>query len=126
MRRIGESYNRSLSPFPYYCTLIYVGGPGSGKGTQCDKIVAKYGFNHLSSGDLLRDEVQSGSPRGKELQAIMEKGELVSLVGMSSFSFAVSILSINAEQIHYTVMVCRGGEGEEGSIIQGLIMPFQF
>ncbi|KAH9284447.1 adenylate kinase [Echinococcus granulosus] len=59
--------------------IFVLGGPGSGKGTQCEKIVAKYGFNHLSSGDLLRDEVQSGSPRGKELQAIMEKGELVSL-----------------------------------------------
>ncbi|VDK35971.1 unnamed protein product [Taenia asiatica] len=78
-RRFGKSYNRSLTTFPYYRALIYVGGPGSGKGTQCEKIVAKYGFNHLSSGDLLRDEVQSGSPRGKELQAIMEKGELVSL-----------------------------------------------
>lgn len=38
--------------------IIWVlGGPGSGKGTQCDKIVAKYGFTHLSSGDLLRAEV---------------------------------------------------------------------
>ncbi|XP_057665349.1 adenylate kinase isoenzyme 1 isoform X4 [Diorhabda carinulata] len=53
------------------------GGPGSGKGTQCDKIVEKYGFTHLSSGDLLRAEVESGSERGKELTAIMEKGELV-------------------------------------------------
>lgn len=39
--------------------IIWVlGGPGSGKGTQCEKIVAKYGFTHLSSGDLLRNEVQ--------------------------------------------------------------------
>ncbi|RZB66653.1 ADK and/or AAA 17 domain containing protein, partial [Asbolus verrucosus] len=58
--------------------IIWVlGGPGSGKGTQCEKIVAKYGFTHLSSGDLLRNEVASGSPRGKELTAIMERGELV-------------------------------------------------
>ena len=59
---------------------IAVGGPGSGKGTQCDKIVAKYGFTHLSTGDLLRDEVSSGSERGKQLTQIMEKGELVPLV----------------------------------------------
>jgi len=59
---------------------LYAGGPGSGKGTQCDKIVAKYGFTHLSTGDLLRDEVQSGSERGKQLTQIMEKGELVPLV----------------------------------------------
>ncbi|KAK4879954.1 hypothetical protein RN001_008100 [Aquatica leii] len=59
--------------------IIWVlGGPGSGKGTQCDKMVAKYGLTHLSSGDLLRNEVSSGSSRGKELSAVMERGELVS------------------------------------------------
>ena len=36
--------------------VFIVGGPGSGKGTQCDRIVAKYGYCHLSSGDLLRAE----------------------------------------------------------------------
>ncbi|XP_018595871.1 adenylate kinase isoenzyme 1 [Scleropages formosus] len=59
--------------------IFVVGGPGSGKGTQCEKVVAKYGFTHLSSGDLLRAEVSSGSERGKQLAAIMEKGELVPL-----------------------------------------------
>jgi len=60
--------------------VIWVlGGPGSGKGTQCDRIVAKYGYTHLSSGDLLRAEVQSGSEFGKELTKIMEKGDLVPL-----------------------------------------------
>jgi len=60
--------------------VIWVlGGPGSGKGTQCDRIVAKYGYTHLSSGDLLRAEVQSGSDFGKELTKIMEKGDLVPL-----------------------------------------------
>ncbi|XP_059471134.1 adenylate kinase isoenzyme 1 isoform X2 [Neocloeon triangulifer] len=60
--------------------IIWVlGGPGSGKGTQCERIVAKYGFTHLSSGDLLRAEVASGSSRGQQLNATMELGELVPL-----------------------------------------------
>ncbi|XP_068104647.1 adenylate kinase isoenzyme 1 isoform X3 [Hyperolius riggenbachi] len=59
--------------------IFVVGGPGSGKGTQCEKIVQKYGYTHLSTGDLLRAEVSSGSERGKTLSAIMERGELVPL-----------------------------------------------
>ncbi|CAB3401078.1 unnamed protein product [Caenorhabditis bovis] len=59
--------------------IFIVGGPGSGKGTQCDKIVADYGLTHLSSGDLLRAEVKSGSPLGSQLTSIMESGALVPL-----------------------------------------------
>ncbi|XP_038046579.1 adenylate kinase isoenzyme 5-like isoform X6 [Patiria miniata] len=60
------------------CKIIFViGGPGSGKGTQCEKLVDTYGFTHLSSGDLLRAEVKSGSERGQRLTAIMEAGDLV-------------------------------------------------
>ena len=56
------------------------GGPGSGKGTQCARIVDKFQYTHLSTGDLLRAEVESGSERGKHLVAVMERGELVSNV----------------------------------------------
>ncbi|XP_030749659.1 adenylate kinase isoenzyme 1 isoform X2 [Sitophilus oryzae] len=69
--------NDASSPEIKVPIIWVLGGPGSGKGTQCDRIVAKYGFTHLSSGDLLRNEVSSGSARGKELTAIMERGELV-------------------------------------------------
>ncbi|BFF96787.1 adenylate kinase isoenzyme 1 [Drosophila madeirensis] len=59
--------------------IIWIlGGPGCGKGTQCAKIVEKYGFTHLSSGDLLRNEVASGSDKGRQLQAVMSSGGLVS------------------------------------------------
>ena len=60
--------------------IIFVtGGPGSGKGTQCDKIVSQFNFTHLSSGDLLRAKVASGSPDGQELDGIMKAGQLVPL-----------------------------------------------
>ncbi|XP_033213554.1 adenylate kinase isoenzyme 1 isoform X2 [Belonocnema kinseyi] len=58
-------------------TLWVIGGPGCGKGTQCDKIIETYGFIHISSGDLLREEVASGSPRGASLQELMSKGLFV-------------------------------------------------
>ncbi|CAJ0954253.1 unnamed protein product, partial [Mesorhabditis belari] len=49
------------------------------KGNSMRQDCRKYGLSHLSSGDLLRDEVKSGSPRGSELTAIMEAGQLVPL-----------------------------------------------
>ncbi|CAF0823876.1 unnamed protein product [Rotaria sordida] len=57
--------------------IFVVGGPGSGKGTQCERIVQKYGFTHLSTGDLLREAVQSKSERGEQLNALMKQGKLV-------------------------------------------------
>lgn len=58
--------------------MIWIlGGPGSGKGTQCAKIVEKFGFSHFSTGDLLRAEVQAGTDKGKELAEIMKRGDLV-------------------------------------------------
>uniref|UniRef100_A0A2K6FVM0 Adenylate kinase isoenzyme 5 n=1 Tax=Propithecus coquereli TaxID=379532 RepID=A0A2K6FVM0_PROCO len=52
------------------------GGPGSGKGTQCEKLVEKYGFTHLSTGELLRNELASESERSKLIRDIMERGDL--------------------------------------------------
>jgi adenylate kinase len=58
--------------------VLVVGGPGSGKGMLCDRLAAKCGVVHLSSGDLLRDEVERDTPLGREVAAIMARGELVS------------------------------------------------
>ncbi|MCQ2343020.1 MAG: adenylate kinase [Paludibacteraceae bacterium] len=58
--------------------IILCGAPGSGKGTQSDFIVEKYGLSHLSTGDVLRAEIKAGTPLGKEIDAIISKGQLVS------------------------------------------------
>jgi hypothetical protein len=47
-----------------YDHIFCLGGPGSGKGTQCSKIVRHFGFTHLSAGDLLRQQVQSDTEHG--------------------------------------------------------------
>jgi len=57
--------------------LILFGPPGSGKGTQAEKLVAKYGLIHLSTGNLLREEINRQTPLGLEAKSIMDKGHLV-------------------------------------------------
>jgi adenylate kinase len=57
--------------------LILFGPPGSGKGTQSDKLVEKYGFVHLSTGNLLRQEISERTPLGLEAKNFMDKGQLV-------------------------------------------------
>lgn len=67
--------------------LILFGPPGSGKGTQSEKLIAKYGLKHLSTGDLLRSEIANATPLGVEAKKIMDKGQLVPdevVIGMIS------------------------------------------
>jgi len=67
--------------------LILFGPPGSGKGTQSEKLIAKYGLKHLSTGDLLRYEINRQTPLGQEAQNFMDKGQLVPdevVIGMIS------------------------------------------
>ena len=67
--------------------LILFGPPGSGKGTQSEKLIAKYGLKHLSTGDLLRNEINRQTTLGKEAQNFMDKGQLVPdevVIGMIS------------------------------------------
>jgi adenylate kinase len=57
--------------------VIFLGPPGSGKGTQAKELAAKYGIPHLSTGDMLREHVSKGTPLGLKAKPIMERGELV-------------------------------------------------
>ena len=54
-----------------------MGGPGCGKGTVCSHLVEKYGFIHLSAGDLLRAERDSGSANGNLINSIILEGKIV-------------------------------------------------
>jgi adenylate kinase len=58
--------------------LIFIGAPGSGKGTQAGRLVAEKGLKHISTGDLLRSEIAKASELGKEVKAVMDSGALVS------------------------------------------------
>lgn len=58
--------------------LIFIGAPGSGKGTQATKLVQEASFKHISTGDLLRSEIAKGSDLGKEVKQVIDAGQLVS------------------------------------------------
>jgi adenylate kinase len=57
--------------------LILFGPPGSGKGTQSEKLIEKYGLIHLSTGNLLREEIANETRLGLEAKSFMDKGQLV-------------------------------------------------
>ena len=57
--------------------LVIFGAPGSGKGTQSDLLVAKYGFRHISTGDVLRAEIKQGTELGRTAQQFIDKGQLI-------------------------------------------------
>ncbi len=57
--------------------IVIFGAPGSGKGTQSDKLIEKYGLNHISTGDVLRAEIKKGTELGKTAQSFIDKGNLI-------------------------------------------------
>ena len=58
--------------------IVIFGAPGSGKGTQSDKIIAEYGVAHISTGDVLRNEIKNETELGKIAKACIDEGKLVS------------------------------------------------
>ena len=57
--------------------IVIFGAPGSGKGTQRERIVEKYGINHISTGDVLRAEIQNGTELGKTAKGYIDQGQLI-------------------------------------------------
>lgn len=57
--------------------IVIFGAPGSGKGTQSDLLVQKYGFKHISTGDVLRTEIKNGTELGNTAKSFIDKGQLI-------------------------------------------------
>ena len=57
--------------------IVIFGAPGSGKGTQSDLLIKKYGFEHISTGDVLRSEIKNGTELGKTAKSYIDKGQLI-------------------------------------------------
>ena len=80
--------------------ILYLsGGPGCGKGTQCEKLVNNFKYIHFSIGDLMRAEVAKGSDLGNELKDIQAKGEL------APTSMTLDILWNNLKSGNYKYLV---------------------
>ena len=57
--------------------IVIFGAPGSGKGTQSDLLVKKYGFKHISTGDVLRAEIKNGTELGNTAKGFIDNGQLI-------------------------------------------------
>ena len=57
--------------------IVIFGAPGSGKGTQSERIVEKHGINHISTGDVLRAEIKNGTELGKTAKGYIDQGQLI-------------------------------------------------
>lgn len=57
--------------------IVIFGAPGSGKGTQSEKMIQKYGFGHISTGDVLRDQIKRGTELGKTAKSYIDNGQLI-------------------------------------------------
>lgn len=58
--------------------LVLIGAPAAGKGTQASRLVKKFNIAHISTGDMLRDQINKGTELGKQVQEVMAAGKLVS------------------------------------------------
>ncbi|XP_063891315.1 adenylate kinase isoenzyme 1-like isoform X1 [Helicoverpa armigera] len=101
-----KAYQNKSKFDPATKPIVWIlGGPGCGKFTQCKKIMAKYGFTHLSTGDIIRAEVETGSSRAKCLASIMNRGGLV------PNDFVLTVLKEAMEK--------KAQEGVRGFLIDG-------
>lgn len=92
-------------------SLIILGPPGAGKGTQAKLLEKKYGFKQLSTGDMLRSAVEEGSTLGLEVKDILDKGELV------PDNIMVELISDSIDQLNDKQFVLDGYPRTEGQAL---------
>ncbi|KAM4642266.1 UMP-CMP kinase [Discoglossus pictus] len=94
LSRLAAPTVRSLHRIMKPLVVFVLGGPGAGKGTQCERIVQNYGYTHLSAGDLLRDERKKpDSQFGELIETYIKDGKIVPV------EITISLLQRAMEQI---------------------------
>jgi len=73
MAKVKRSFNNRTCEAPY---LIFLGPPGSGKGTQAEKLHQSFRLVQLSTGNLFREHIKNETPLGLKVKSILAKGEL--------------------------------------------------
>lgn len=81
--------------------FFVLGNAGSGKGTQCARLVERFGLDHVSAGDLLRAEVESGSERGRKIGELIKEGLIV------PGNVTVELLKNAIETTFVSFILCR-------------------
>ena len=73
--------------------VFVLGGPGAGKGTQCEKLVQDYGFTHLSAGELLREEMKTDSKDSELIRSYMKEGQVVPVCVFVALTALLSLVN---------------------------------
>ena len=102
--------------------IVIFGAPGSGKGTQSERIVEKYGLDHISTGEVLRGEIAAGTELGKTAKALIDHGQLI------PDALMIEILAAKLDALSPLSVLTRGysfvsdGEGKVQKKASGLTL----